>query len=74
MTKGVFREGDLIYVSYDGRKPVPLAAQHYANRGYEPPISDLPPREQWERRGTGRIFLERTSLRTGNGGSTNRLT
>lgn len=59
MTAGVFRDEDQVYVSYDGRTPVAMSAQHYIRRGYEPPLGDLPTREEHERPGLRTLIAER---------------
>ncbi len=63
MTKGVFREGDLVHVSYDGRKPIPMLAQQYRAKGYQPSFDALPTREQYERPGIGSLIADRNRLR-----------
>lgn len=68
MTRGVFRDGDKVYVSYDGRKPVPIAAQRYQMRGYEPPIEELPAREQYENPTIATLLVQRNQLRHDGGG------
>lgn len=65
MTRGVFRDGDQVHVSYDGRKPVLIPARKYQRRGYEPPLNELPTREQYEHPSIGAILAQRSKLRLG---------
>lgn len=68
VTRGVFRDGDQVHVSYDGRKPVLIPARQYQDRGYEPPLNELPTREQYERPSIGAILAHRYKLRLGGDG------
>ena len=51
MPRGVFRDGAFVHVSYDGLASVPISHALYRQRGYEPPLEELPTRAKFEARG-----------------------
>lgn len=48
MGTGLYRDGPFVQVSYDGAVAVPISVALYRTRGYQPPLDDLPTKEEYE--------------------------
>ena len=45
--RGIYRDGQHVAVDY-GRFRIPIPMDTYHDRGYEPPLHDLPTRDEYE--------------------------
>jgi hypothetical protein len=50
MATGLYRDGAFVQVSYEGRVAVPISVALYRERGYQPPLGDLPSKAEYEAR------------------------
>ena len=50
MPRGVYRDGTFVHVSHDGSTTVAISQALYRQRGYEPPIEDLPTKAKYDAR------------------------
>lgn len=50
MGKGLWRDGHWVVVSYEDRETIPISPGLYARRGYQPPLDELPTKEEYEAR------------------------
>jgi hypothetical protein len=48
MGTGLWRHGHWVQVSYDDIESVPISKALYKERGYEPPLDELPTKEEYE--------------------------
>ncbi len=58
MAKGLYRDGDIVQVSYDGKASIPMPRVDYEERGYEPAFHDLLSKEQYDIHARGVRFGE----------------
>jgi hypothetical protein len=50
MGTGLYRDGAFVHVSYEGSVAVPISVALYRQRGYQPPLDQLPTKEEYEAR------------------------
>lgn len=50
MGTGLYRDGAYVHVSYEDRVTVPISAALYRQRGYQPPLDQLPTKEEYKAR------------------------
>ena len=48
MGTGLFRDSGFVHVSYEGRVAVPISVGLYRQRGYQPPLNQLPTKAEYE--------------------------
>ena len=58
MPHGMYRDGDWVQVSYDGKQSAPITREQYEAQGYQPPFDELLPKEDFDIHAHGVKFGE----------------
>ena len=48
MPHGLYRDGDWVQVSYEGKQSMPMPRNDYEAAGYDPPFHELITKEQFD--------------------------
>jgi hypothetical protein len=64
MADGIYRDGEMALVRYEGKYDVPVARQLYDGNGHLPLFEALPTREEFERAAEGVVIVGSDGSRT----------